>query len=494
MNGRSSGILLPISSLPGPYGIGNLGRAAYEFIDYLTANEQAYWQILPLGPTSIGDSPYQSFSTYAGNPYLIDLAPLIEAGLLTPQEVALPEHDAERIDYGLIYQTRIDRLKLAYQRCDDKMMSAVLAFAAEEDWLEDYALFMTMKDLHDGAAWYVWPEADKFRHDERLHEIKANHQTELYFWYFVQYLFFSQWHALRTYAEDNGIEIIGDIPLYVAQDSVDVWTSPELFLLDEDRLPIAVAGYPPDDFSSAGQLWGNPLFDWSKMKQDDYLWWQHRLVHQMRLYHIVRLDHFIGFHRFWMIPYGDSDATRGKWQYGPGSDFFLTVLQARPELHLIAEDLGIVTKAVTAMRQAAGLPSMRVLMFGFDPTGDSENAPHHYTLDTIAYTGTHDNDTVIGWWQKLSPEQQAYVRDYLDFDGDEIVDAMLRTLYRSGARITLTTMQDLLGQDNAARINEPNTMGNWTYRLPPDYLERLEPNYLANLTKTYRRHPNELIQ
>lgn len=494
MNGRFSGILLPISSLPGPYGIGNLGQAAYHFIDFLTENRQSYWQILPLGPTSIGDSPYQSFSTYAGNPYLIDLDQLIELELITREEAVLPEHDHETIDYGLIYRTRLDLLKKAYHRADHKLMSDVLSFAAGESWLEDYAMFMTLKDHHQGAAWYVWPEADKYRHHARLQEIRSNYQSDLYFWYFIQYFFFSQWDALRSYAEQKGIEIIGDIPLYVAQDSVDVWTARDLFLLDQDLLPIDVAGYPPDDFSEEGQLWGNPLFDWSTMKQDDYLWWQDRLSHQMRLYHIVRLDHFIGFHRFWMIPYGDKDATRGKWQYGPGSDFFLTVLQARPELNLIAEDLGIVTKAVTAMRLDAGLPSMRVLMFGFDPEGDSENAPHHYSLDTIAYTGTHDNETILGWWDKLTTDQKTYVREYLNLNDDDIIESMLRALYQSGARISLTTMQDLLCQDNGSRINQPNTMGNWTYRLPPDYLSRLENSLLATLTTIYRRQPDEPIQ
>ena len=493
MNGRYSGILLPVSSLPGPYGIGNLGQAAYDFMDYLAANQQSYWQILPLGPTSLGDSPYQSFSSFAGNPYLIDLTPLIEQGLITPEEAALPEHDPERIDYGLIYRTRIDLLKLAYSRADQRLMSRVMQFAGREGWLADYGLFMTLKDIHDGAAWYDWPEPDKTRQPERLKQVSQQSAEQIHFWYFVQYLFFEQWNQLRAYAEYKGLEIIGDIPLYVAQDSVEVWSAPELFLLDEALLPTHVAGYPPDDFSDAGQLWGNPLFRWDVMQRDGYRWWQNRLSHQMKLYHILRLDHFIGFHRFWMIPYGDRDATGGHWKHGPGRDFFDTVLAARPQLRLIAEDLGIVTEEVTAMRLAAGLPSMRVMMFGFNPEDDSENAPHHYSLETIAYTGTHDNDTVVGWWQKQTPEQMEYIRRYLSLEDDDIVTAMLRGLFQSGARISLTTMQDLLGQDNTSRINQPNTLGNWTYRLPPDYLSRLADGRLAELTITYRRQPDESV-
>lgn len=493
MNGRTSGILLPVSSLPGPYGIGNLGRPAYEFIDYLSDSRQAYWQILPLGPTSIGDSPYQSFSTFAGNPYLIDIDGLIHLGLLNEAEVSLPSHDPERVDYGLIYTTRIPLLRLAFSRVDDHLRQAYREFAESESWLKDYALFMALKTVHDGAAWYVWPDEDKRRDPERMSHFIKDHQAELEFWYFIQFVFFEQWQALRRYGESKGIQIIGDIPLYVAQDSVDVWSHPELFQLDEDLLPIAVAGYPPDDFSAVGQLWGNPLFDWDRMKQDDFLWWQERLNHQMRLYHVVRLDHFIGFNHYWAIPYGDTTAKRGQWLAGPGSHFFRTVLDANPSLNLIAEDLGLITKEIVAMRLDAGLPSMRVLMFGFDPDGDSENMPHHYTFDTIAYTGTHDNHTVIGWWQTLNPVAKDFARAYLHFENDDVVKAMLRGLYASGAKIALTTMQDLLHQDSGSRINEPNTMGNWTYRLPSDYLSRLEADFLRNLTTTYRRNPDEPI-
>lgn len=493
MNGRTSGILLPVSSLPGPYGIGNLGQPAYEFIDYLSDSSQSYWQILPLGPTSIGDSPYQSFSTFAGNPYLIDLDGLIRLGLLHEDEVQLPEHDSERIDYGLIYHTRIPLLRLAYSRIDEGLRTESLEFASREAWLKDYALFMALKEIHGGAAWYVWPDDDKKRDPHRMAQFERDHADEIGFWYFVQYVFFEQWFALRRYCEDKGLQIIGDIPLYVAQDSVDVWSNPDLFQLDGELLPTAVAGYPPDDFSPVGQLWGNPLFDWQRMKQDNYAWWQRRLDHQMRLYHVVRLDHFIGFNHYWAIPYGDREAGGGQWLDGPSRDFFRTVQEANPNLNLIAEDLGLITKEVVAMRLEAGLPSMRVMMFGFDPTGDSENMPHHYTLDTIAYTGTHDNHTVLGWWQSLDETSQAFARNYLNFEDDGVVEAMLRGLFASGAKIALTTMQDLLHQDSRSRINEPNTMGNWTYRMPADYLSRLQPGYLKDLTETYRRTPDELI-
>lgn len=493
MNGRTSGILLPVSSLPGPYGIGNLGQPAYEFIDFLSEARQSYWQILPLGPTSIGDSPYQSFSTFAGNPYLIDLDYLVRLGLLLEPEVHLPSHDPEAIDYGLIYHTRIPLLRLAYSRIDEPLRQAVLSFSKDEPWLHDYALFMTLKEQHEGKPWFAWPEADKRREPDRLWHFAESFETDIAFWYFVQYLFFEQWQALKKYGEEKGVQIIGDIPLYVAQDSVDVWANPDLFQLDDDLLPKAVAGYPPDDFSTVGQLWGNPLFDWEGMKENNYAWWQARLAHQMRLYHVVRLDHFIGFSRFWAIPYGDKTAKRGQWIDGPGSHFFQTVQSRNPSLNLIAEDLGLITEEVVAMRLAASLPSMRVLMFGFDPNGDSENMPHHYTLDTIAYTGTHDNHTVLGWWQTLDDKTKDFARQYLHFEGDEVLDGMLRGLFASGAKICLTTMQDLLNQDSRSRINEPNTMGNWTYRLPSDYLAQVDRGYLKRLTETYRRTADELV-
>lgn len=496
MNRRASGILLPVSALPGPYGIGNLGKAAFEFIDFLAECGQSFWQILPLGPTSMGDSPYQSFSTFAGNPYFIDLDVLLDIGLLTEEDIHCPRltQDEETIDYGMIYESRIDILRKAFARATDELKHLGRDFVSNEPWLVDYALFMSLKGHFDGKAWYEWDEPYKFRNTEALLQFRREHMDEFAFWCFVQFLFFMQWEEIKEYAHSKGIRIIGDIPLYVAEDSVDVWANPERFQLDEQLRPKVVAGYPPDAFSATGQLWGNPIYRWDFMKKNEYIWWQNRLSHQQRLYDVIRLDHFIGFDRYWAIPYGDKDAVRGSWKDGPGYDFFKVIQNRNRSLQLIAEDLGNVTESVKQMRIKSGLPSMRVMQFGFDPKSDSENLPHHFTEEIIAYTGTHDNETVNGWWQNLPEENRRFAANYLFLQEHEnIAYAMLRSLFASGARLVVATMQDLLMQDNSARVNEPNTMGNWTYRMPKDYRERISAPFIRQLTSTYRRIPNEFI-
>lgn len=496
MHRRASGILLPVSALPGSHGIGNLGKAAFDFIDFLAECGQSYWQILPLGPTAMGDSPYQSFSTYAGNPYFIDLDILVDIGLLAPDDIrsANGAQAEEKIDYGMIYETRIPILRKAYAKATEELKHLGRDFVSNEPWLVDYALFMSLKGHFDGKAWYEWEEAYKYRQTEALLQFRSEHMEEFTFWCFVQFLFYIQWEEVKEYAHRKGILIIGDIPLYVAEDSVDVWANPECFQLDEELRPKVVAGYPPDAFSATGQLWGNPIYHWDFLKKQDYMWWQHRLVHQQRLYDVVRLDHFIGFDRYWAIPFGDKDATRGKWKDGPGYDFFRTIQKSHANLKLIAEDLGNVTESVRSMRIKAGLPSMRVMQFGFDPKQDSENLPHNFDREIVAYTGTHDNETINGWWQNLPQENKEFAALYLHQQPHEnIAYAMLRALFASGAKLVIATMQDLLMQDNTARINEPNTMGNWTYRMPADYRQQINAPFMRQLTRIYRRIPHEFI-
>lgn len=486
MNKRFSGILMPISSLPSRGGIGTLGQEAFDFIDFLGETNQTYWQILPLGPTSYGDSPYQTYSIYAGNPYFIDLELLKETGYLTEDE--LPARDeSSLIDYESLYHQRFSLLDKAFQRfSDDK---ALQEFQREEPWVLDYALFMALKTKHQAAPWYQWDEKYKYYKTLDIETFYRHHRREVHYWIFLQLIFRDQWQRVRDYAHDKGIEIIGDIPLYVSYDSVEVWTQPELFQLKENLEPISVAGYPPDAFSEAGQLWGNPLYDWPVHAEENFDWWRRRLLHQQRLYDHIRLDHFIGFSNYWAIPYGDVDATRGEWKEGPGEHFFEVINREHPELQLIAEDLGNVTEKVAALREFAGLPSMRVLQFGFDPHGDSDALPHHYGLEIIAYTGTHDNETIMGWWSHLEDEVKAFAREYLHIGDDTVVEAMMRALWSSSAKTVITTVQDLLYLDNTYRINTPNSLGNWTFRVENDYLEKIDKNFLSQLTSTYRRTP-----
>lgn len=488
MNKRYSGILMPVSSFPTKGSIGSMGKEAYAFIDFLKRNHQTYWQLLPLGPTSYGDSPYQSFSIFAGNPYFIDLETLKNKGLLQDEE--LPQNIDTFVDYEKLYFERFPLLHKAYEKLTDK--EVLYNFMEENDWVFDYALFMALKKNHEDKPWHMW-ENYKFYHSFDRDQYFRDHEEQVLFWVFLQQEFYEEWMKLKSYANEQGIKVIGDIPLYVSYDSVEVWKDPHLFVLDENLTPISVAGYPPDAFSELGQLWGNPLYDWNKHRETHYSWWQMRLLHQQKLYDFIRLDHFIGFCNYWAIPYGDTDAIGGHWEEGPGEHFFQVINMNCPELQLIAEDLGNVTKEVTALRIFAGLPSMRVLQFGFDPNGDSDALPHHYDLEIIAYTGTHDNETIMGWWNNRNEEEQAFARHYMDMTTESIVEAMIKTLWRSSAKTVITTMQDLLYLDNTYRMNTPNTLGNWTFRAEPNYLEKIDQNFLKETTLTYRRNPDESL-
>ena len=414
---RKAGVLLPISSLPSPWGIGALGAAAREFIDFLAAAGQSFWQILPLGPTSYGDSPYQSFSSWAGNPYFIDLDDLAAEGLLERQEYQRLNwgEDPARVDYGLLYKTRYPVLRKACARLLERGDARFHSFClGEADWLEDYALFMALKERFDGRSWQEWPQPIRLREPAALEAARTQLAGEVNFWRGVQYLFCQQWKKLKSYANEKGVSILGDLPIYTALDSADVWASPKQFQLDDRGCPTEVAGCPPDAFSEDGQLWGNPLFDWERMKRDGYQWWLHRVGYQLCLYDALRIDHFRGFESYYAIPYGDTTARNGRWRPGPGLDFFQAVNSALGKQNIVAEDLGFLTPEVHRLLEETGYPGMKVLEFAFGSRElGSAYLPHCYPTNCVVYTGTHDNDTIRGWMASAPRKEAAFAKEYL---------------------------------------------------------------------------------
>ena len=412
---RKSGIILPIFSLPSNYGIGTFGIEAYKFVDFLKNSNQKYWQILPVGPTSYGDSPYQSFSTFAGNPYFIDLDLLVADGLLAIPNIEKYEfgNDIDYVDYSVMYQNRYKVLRSAYKVKTQEIENKINIFRDEnKEWIEDYALFMALKDYNKGASWNSWDDEIKFRTEEGLKKYKDLLKEEIDFHVFLQYLFFKQWNSLKSYANENGIEIIGDIPIYVAQDSADVWSNSSLFRLDENLNPIEVAGCPPDAFSETGQLWGNPIYDWDAMEKEDYKWWVRRFKESRKIFDVIRIDHFRGFESYWAIPFEDETAINGQWKKGPGIKVFNAIKKELGNVQVIAEDLGYITEEVRNLLDECGYPGMKVLQFAFDPNGDSEYLPHNYTSNYVVYTGTHDNDTIKGWYESLSKEEKDFCNEY----------------------------------------------------------------------------------
>ena len=479
---RAAGVLLSVSSLPAPYGIGTLGRCAYDFVDFLVESGQNYWQMLPVGPISYGDSPYQSFSTFAGNPYYIDLDMLQTDGLLTSEEVQAHSwgDDPERVDYGAIYRARYALLERAFDRGWSRERQAVEEFARRQPWLDGYARFMALKRRYDMKPWTQWPAG----------EVPAEElERDVQFFTYLQFLFDRQWTALKQYANEKGISIIGDLPIYVAMDSADVWTNPERFLLDRDNVPVDVSGVPPDGFTDAGQLWGNPLYRWDAMKRDGYAWWESRLRGALERFDGIRLDHFRGLESYWAVPYGDETAAGGRWEPGPGEDFIKMVHEKFPGALIIAEDLGYVTKEVKELLECSGYPGMKVLEFAFDSREAGDYLPHCYPENCVCYTGTHDNTTVLGWLEEAGPEDVEMARRYLGLNREEGYNwGFLRGGMGSKARLFVAQMQDYLDLGGAARMNTPGTLGgNWQWRMKPGAASLELARRLREFTRLFGR-------
>ena len=493
---RRAGILMPVSALPSPYGIGTLGQAAKDFVSFLKKSGQAYWQILPICPTSYGDSPYQSFSSYAGNPYFIDLDDLADMGLLQLEEYRDINwgNNPLCIDYGLLYEKRFRILRLAYRRFLDNIPEDFESFCKEHAvWLDDYALFMTLKGKNGGVSWLDWPEKERFRNPEALRAMRTECADEIMFWQMLQYLFFKQWKALKAFANENGISIIGDLPIYVAGDSADVWSEPEQFQLDENCFPTEVSGCPPDGFSCEGQLWGNPLFDWERMAQEGYSWWIRRIEFQFGIYDVLRIDHFRGFDSYYAVPYGEKTAVNGQWRTGPGIDFFNTVTEKLGQRNIIAEDLGFLTDSVRSLLKATAYPGMKVLEFAFN-SADAEGSaylPHNFSENCVVYTGTHDNDTILGWMGNSPCDDVSFAKKYLRLREDEGYNwGMMRAAWASVANIAIMQVQDVLGLGSEARMNTPSTVGtNWKWRASAaDFNDLLAEKIRCDMV-TYRRLP-----
>lgn len=492
---RTSGVLMHITSLPGPYGVGTMGKQAFDFVDFLHKAGQKYWQILPLTPTGYGDSPYQSCSTYAGNHYLINLPLLVEDGLLDYEQINSFDWgtQADRVDFGIQYQNRLKVLRLAYDRFQGG--EDFQNFCAEnENWLPDFALFMALKEKFHGQSWYTWEESVKFRQPDAMAQATALLQEQIRFYCFVQYIFDKQWRALRDYARQQDVRIIGDVPIYVPYDSADVWSNPHWFQLDEAMNPTAVAGCPPDAFSEDGQLWGNPLYRWDLLKEDGYQWWINRLAAAGKLYDVVRLDHFRGFEAYWSVPFGDATAKNGQWIKGPGLDFMNTVKAKLPQLSMIAEDLGFLTQEVLDLRDDSGFPGMKVLEFAFDSREPSEYLPHTYPRNSVCYTGTHDNMTMRQWFESASSDAVDYATEYMALSQQEgMVWGVIRTAMSSVSDLCVIQMQDLLDLGGEARMNFPGTMtsANWTWRARDGFTGNGLAQRLCRLTRLYGRLDNE---
>lgn len=494
---RAAGVLLSITSLPSKYGIGCFSKEAYEFVDWLKDAGQSYWQILPVGPTSYGDSPYQSFSTFAGNPYFIDLEALIEEGVLTKEECDAVDFGkkADDIDYKKMYEGRYLLLRKAYERSNISQNAEYQKFVRENVWwLNDYSLFMAVKDRFNGEPWTQWAEDIRLRWKNAMEYYYKELYFDIEFQKYMQFMFFKQWSALKKYANSKGIQIIGDIPIYVAFDSADVWAHPELFQLDKDNVPLAVAGCPPDGFSPTGQLWGNPLYRWDYHKNTGYRWWISRMEYCFRLYDVVRIDHFRGFDEYYSIPFGDETAVNGHWEKGPGVELFRSIERSIGQHEVIAEDLGFMTDSVRQMVKDSGFPNMKVLEFAFDvrdKASANDYQPHNYNENSVAYTGTHDNEAIAGWWNTISKAERQNARNYMCdhyTPDDEIYMSLVSLVMRSRSNLCVIPLQDYLGLDNKARMNQPSTVGtNWKWRLKKTQLTKKLQKKIYEITKRYDR-------
>ena len=492
---RSSGILMHITSLPGPYGVGTMGKQAFAFVDFLKEAGQSMWQILPLTPTGYGDSPYQSCSSYAGNHYLIDLESLIEEGLLRKEEVEPIDWcwSETKADFGKLYNNRLNVLRIAYSRFQGG--SEFDRFLADNTaWLPDFAMFMALKAKNFGEPWYNWEPGVKNRYPEAMDAMRWELRDEIRFFCFVQFLFHKQWSALRSYANSKGIRIIGDVPIYVPLDSVEVWSNPKMFQLDEDLKPKVVAGCPPDYFSADGQLWGNPIYDWEKMKKDGFKWWLKRLAAAGEWYDIVRMDHFRGLEAYWSVPYGASTAKSGKWNKGPDMSFIQAIKNGLPQLDMIAEDLGFLTQEVLDLRDNSGFPGMKVLEFAFDSREPSDYLPHTYTKNSVVYTGTHDNMTMRQWFETASKDAREYAIEFMGLtEAEGLVQGTIRTAMASVSDMCIIQMPDWLNLGGEARMNFPGTLSdaNWTWRAKKSDINMSLAKRIHNLTRLYGRLGNQ---
>lgn len=490
MNTRSCGILMHITSLPSPYGIGTLGREADAFADWLREAGQRFWQVLPIGPTGYGDSPYQPFSSFAGNPLMIDLDELVEQGLLAREMVEQADYgaDPDYVDFEKVNKTKTELLREASRKFEDDV--GYTSFTLEEaDWLDDYALFMALKEKFGGKPWTLWDEDIKMRTPEALERYRNELRDEIRFRKFAQYIFFRQWDRFHRYCNSIGIEIIGDIPIYVSPDCADVWAQPELFELEESRNPKRVAGVPPDYFSATGQLWGNPLYDWEEMKARGYGWWIERVRKSTKNYDVLRIDHFRAFDTYYAIPFGQKTAEHGKWEQGPGMELFDAIKAELGRVNIIAEDLGDIFDSVKVLLRKTGFPGMRVLQFGFNPeNADNDHLPHSYPKNCVAYTGTHDNATIMQWYAETDGKSRAMAKRYLKkglFEGRNY--SFIRSVYASPANLAVIPMQDVMGLGREGRMNVPSTLGgNWNWRMKK-LPKQSDASKLRELAETYFR-------
>ncbi len=491
---RCAGILMPITSLPSPYGIGTIGKEAYKFADFLKKSGQKIWQILPVGPTSYGDSPYQSFSTYAGNPYMIDLDMLVEEGLLKKTDIKKYNFGTNPgyVDYEQVYNSRFEVLRIAFENFkfqeDHKEFNSFKRKNCK--WLANYALYMAVKKSFGMKAWTQWDdEAIRIREEKAVARYKRKYADEINFWSFLQWKFYEQWEKFRTYVNSKGIKLLGDMPIYVAMDSADTWANPEVFWLDEYRNPVCVAGCPPDYFSATGQLWGNPLYNWDYLKETGYKWWFERIKAADQLFDITRIDHFRAFDSYYAIPYPAENAINGSWKEGPGIEFFNLMRESLGDIEIVAEDLGTLTPGVIQLLKDSGYPGMKVLEFAFDSGESNDYLPHNYTENCVVYSGTHDNDTIMGWKESANANDIGYAYNYCQIAEEESFNwGIIRTAYASIADTAIIQMQDILGLGSEARMNTPSTLGgNWEWRIDASALTKELAAKLKEMVVTYNR-------